>query len=57
MKRLVATRDIKVNIHGVEYDCLLIPKDKLVDVDYRQAPEEHPLVKEMIDKIRKGAIE
>lgn len=57
MKRLVATRDIKVSIHGVEYDCLLIPKDRLVDVDYTQAPEEHPAVKALIDKVEKGIVE
>ncbi len=55
-KRLLATKDLTVNINGIEYDCLLIPKEILVDVDYHNCPEEHPRVKRLIEKIQKGEI-
>ena len=57
MKHLVATKDLTVNINGIEYDCLLIPKDNLVDVDYHNCPEAHPRVKRLIEKVRNGEIE
>ena len=40
-------------IGGIEYECLLIPTAKLVDVDYRQCPEDHPQVKALIDDKKK----
>ena len=55
-KVLIATKEIMVNIHGVEYDCLLIPRDNLVNIDFTQCPEDHPIVKKIIDKVKKGEI-
>ena len=40
---LRATREIVVNIHGEDYDCLLIPRKPFVEVDYTQFPEDDPL--------------
>lgn len=55
-KQIVANKEIEVKIGGLEYDCLLIPKAKVVDVDYRQCPEDHPKVKRLIEKVRNGEI-
>lgn len=55
-KQIVATKELKVIIGGVEYDCLLIPTAKVVNVDYRQCPEDHPKVKRLIEKVRRGEV-
>ena len=55
-KMILATKELKVTIGGIEYECLLIPTAQLVDVDYRQCPEDHPRVKALIEKIRNGEI-
>lgn len=55
-KVVLATKEIVVNIHGVEYDCLLIPRNEIVNIDFTQCPEDHPVVKKLIDKVRKGEI-
>ena len=55
-KVILATKEIVVNIHGIEYDCLLIPRNELVDIDFKQCPEDHPVVKKIIDKIKKGEL-
>lgn len=55
-KMILATKELKVTIGGIEYECLLIPTAKLVDVDYRQCPEDHPQVRALIEKVRKGEI-
>ncbi len=54
MKQILATKEMKVIINGIEYDCLLIPPASVVDVDYRNCPEDHPKVKRLMEKIRKG---
>lgn len=55
-KEILATKELKVNIGGKEYDCLLIPSGKVIDVDYRNCPEDHPRVQKLMKKIRKGEI-
>ena len=55
-KQIVSTKEISVNIQGIEYDCFLIPKDPFVDVDYKDCPENHPRVRRLIEKIRKGEV-
>ncbi|MGI6221580.1 MAG: hypothetical protein ACOYIP_06920 [Coriobacteriales bacterium] len=53
-KTLISTKEITVNMNGVEYDCILIPRDIVVDVDYSLVPENHPKIKRLIDKVRRG---
>ena len=53
-KTIISTKEITVNMYGVEYDCILIPKEIIVDVDYSITPENHPKIKRLIDKVRKG---
>ena len=55
-KQIIATKELKVIIGGVEYECLLIPTEQMVDIDYRQCPEDHPKVKRLIEKVKKGEI-
>ena len=55
-KMILANKEIKVSIGGLEYDCLLIPTAKIVDVDYRQCPEDHPKVKQLMEKVRRGEL-
>ena len=55
-KCIIATKELEVKIGGIEYDCLLIPKNKYMDVDFRNCPEDHPKVKKLIEKVRKGEI-
>lgn len=55
-KQIVATKELKVIVGGVEYDCLLIPTAQVVDVDYRQCPEDHPKVKRLIEKVKRGEV-
>lgn len=55
-KQILATKELKVIIGGIEYDCLLIPTAQVVDVDYRQCPEDHPKVKRLIEKVKRGEI-
>ena len=55
-KKILATKELSINIGGVEYDCLLIPKEICVDVDYKDCPEDHPQVQKMIEKVKKGEI-
>jgi len=57
MKQLLATKELKVIIGGKEYECLLIPTELVVDVDYRNCPEDHPKVKRLIEMIRSGEID
>ena len=53
-KTLVSTKEIEVNMNGIEYDCILIPKDIVLDIDYSLVPENHPKIRRLIDKVRKG---
>lgn len=53
-KQILATKEIKVNIGGKEYDCLLIPSSRIVDVDYRNCPEDHPKIQRLIKKVMNG---
>lgn len=53
-KRILATKELKVSIGGVEYEALLIPTEKIVDVDYRNCPEDDPRVQALMDKVRRG---
>lgn len=55
-KMIMATKELKVIIGGIEYDCLLIPSTQVVDVDYRQCPEDHPKVKQLIEKVKRGEL-
>ena len=55
-KCIIATKELEVKIGGVEYDCLLIPKNKYMDVDFRNCPEDHPKVKKLIEKVKNGEI-
>lgn len=55
-KCILATKELKVKIGGIEYDCLLIPSAQVVDVDYRNCPEDHPKVKRLIEKVKNGEI-
>lgn len=41
-KKILATRELSVNINGQIYDVLLIPREQFVDVDYSNAPELDP---------------
>lgn len=41
-KAVRATREIVVNIHGEEFDCLLIPRKRFVSIDYTDCPELDP---------------
>jgi hypothetical protein len=45
-RQVIATKEITVNIHGVEYDALLIPKHDLLEIDYANFPEDDPLRRE-----------
>ena len=47
-KMIAASKELKVIIGGLEYNCLLIPTARVVDVDYRQCPEDHPKAKRLI---------
>lgn len=53
-KQIIATKELSVNIGGIIYDVLLIPRDKFVEVDYSNCPEDDPRVKQLIEKIRQG---
>lgn len=55
-KMILANKELKVIIGGVEYDCLLIPSAQVVDIDYRQCPEDHPKVKHLIEQVKRGEI-
>lgn len=55
-KMILANKELKVIIGGVEYDCLLIPTAQVVDVDYRQCPEDHPKVRQLIEKVKRGEV-
>lgn len=52
MKRILATKELKVIIDGIEYECLLIPPPGVIDIDYRNCPEKDPRVQSLIAKIR-----
>lgn len=54
MKQLLATKELKVIIGGKEYDCLLIPTEQVVDVDYRNCPEDDPRVQALMRKVSEG---
>lgn len=48
VRRIVhATRDIKVNIHGVDYNAILIPENAMIEVDFSRFPEDDPLRRDM----------
>ena len=55
-KMIVATKDIKVNINGIEYDCLLIPVDNIVDVDFTNVPDLHPMVQNATKAVKNKAL-
>lgn len=42
VKKILANKELIVNIEGVEYDALLIPREWVVDVDYKNHPEDDP---------------
>lgn len=52
MKQILATKELKVIIDGVEYECLLIPPSEVVDIDYRNCPEKDPRVQALIKKVK-----
>lgn len=54
MQQILATKECVLNIGGLEYDVLLIPREKLVDVSYKNCPEDDPRVKALMDRIRRG---
>ena len=56
MKQIIATKELKVVIGGIEYDCLLVPTTRVADIDYRQCPEDHPKVKRLIEKVKRGEV-
>lgn len=56
-KQILATKELKVIIGGIEYECLLVPNAQIVDIDYRRCPEDHPKVKKLIEQIKRGEIE
>lgn len=43
IKQVIATKDLTVNIGGITYDALLIPRDQVVEVDYKDCPEDSPV--------------
>lgn len=43
IKQVIATKDLTVNIGGITYDALLIPRDQVVEVDYKDCPEDSPM--------------
>lgn len=45
VKQILATKELSVNIGGIIYDVLLIPRDICVEVDYRNCPEDDPRFK------------
>ena len=49
-------KEIKISIGGIEYECLLIPTARVVDVDFRLCLEGHPRVKRLMEKVRRGEI-
>lgn len=46
VRKILATKDIVMIIEGVTYDALLIPREKMVDMDYSNHPEDDPTNKE-----------
>lgn len=52
IKKVLATRDLTLNMGGVEYDVLLIPRDRMVDIDYSECPENHPIVQAALESVR-----
>lgn len=54
IKKVLATKELTLNIGGVEYDVLLIPRDRMVDIDYSECPEEHPIVQAALESVRKS---
>lgn len=42
VKKVLATKELVVSIGGVVYDALLIPRERLVDIDYSNCPEDDP---------------
>ncbi len=42
VRTVLATRELTVNINGKLYDCLLIPRERIVNIDYSEAPELAP---------------
>ena len=55
-KQILATKELKVIIGGKEYDAILIPSSQVVDVDYRNCPEDHPKVQRLMEQIRSGEV-
>lgn len=39
VKKILATKELTVNIDGAVYDALLIPRDRVVDVEYPDTRE------------------
>ena len=54
VKKILATKELTVNINGMIYDVLLIPRDIVVEVDYAQCPEEYPVVQATIAAVRQA---
>lgn len=53
VKQVIATRELSVNVNGIEYELLMIPKDPFMEVDYSLCPEMHPAVRRLIDELRR----
>lgn len=56
-KQIVAAKQLSVNVNGIEYEVLMIPKDPFVEVDYSMFPEDHPKVRALIEKLRRETIQ
>ena len=54
IKKVLATKELTLNMGGVEYDVLFIPRDRIVDIDYSECPEEHPIVQAALESVRKS---
>lgn len=45
IKKILATKELTLNMGGVVYDVLLIPRERVVEMDYSQCPEDAPKLK------------
>ena len=50
IKKILATKELTLNMGGVVYDVLLIPREQVVEMDYSQCPEDAPKLKKKKDK-------
>ena len=54
IRKVLATKELTLNMGGAEYDVLLIPRDKIVDIDYSECPEEHPIVQAALESVKES---